>query len=257
MVSEFPVLWSFKCLRCISSMDNTYRNGDKPSSYSIKFLRYWFVNNLIQKHYVKYTRPLNILEVGVDKGQMNEYFFLSNEKNSVASWDAIDVVPQHEYLKKLNYNQIFPYNIDHGSPIKLNKKYDIIIMLHVLEHLYEPEACLDNLLPYLKTGGLIIGGAPTMPHVFSRFWEQKLRRKPKKAFGHVSVISPDKVLCFSEKRNLTVNFLSGAYLVRSHGSLLENSLIAPLWMKFNILFGYMFPSISNELYFSLSNSPKS
>ena len=63
--------------------------------------------------------------------------------------------------------------------------------------------------------------------------------------GHVSVFSPARVRRMAEQAELKVEFMSGAFLMRSKGSSLENSAA---WMRFNILWGRVFPGWPGEIY---------
>lgn len=249
MAKFIPFLCHFDSLNSIKKMGVTYDSRKKPSIYSFQLLRYFFAFGLIKNHWKSISRQIDVLEVGIDKGQMNEYFFSTNLDHIINDWDGLDVEPNYEYLNKLSYNHIYECNAEKDLHLN-NKKYDVIILLHLLEHLHKPEAFLDRLLPHVKDDGIIIGGVPTMPDIILPFWEKKLRKKPKKKFGHVSVISPPRVIRYTESRNLCVTFFSGAYFFRKTGSFIENSFFTPIWLRVNLLFGYLFPSIGSELYFS-------
>lgn len=122
-----------------------------------------------------------------------------------------------------------------------------MVLLHVLERLHEPEAVLARLLPFVKAGGIIVGGAPTLPDVFRSLRERQLRMDAQ-PFGHVSVISPYRLKKAAGHLQLSVEFLTGAYLLRATGSCLESSRT---WLRFNLLFGALCPSWPGEIYWML------
>jgi 2-polyprenyl-3-methyl-5-hydroxy-6-metoxy-1,4-benzoquinol methylase len=47
-------------------------------------------------------------------------------------------------------------------PNLLNQQYDVLCLLHVLEHLVDPVSAIKKLLPYLKNGGKIIIALPNI-----------------------------------------------------------------------------------------------
>lgn len=119
-----------------------------------------------------------------------------------------------------------------------------MVLLHVLEHLSNPESVLTRLLLFVKAGGIIIGGAPTLPDLVRPIRERHLR-KHAKPFGHVSVISPFRLRRAARRLQLSVEFLTRAYLLRATGSRLDHSR---WWLRFNLLFGAFCPSWPGELY---------
>ena len=82
------------------------------------------------------------------------------------------------------------------------------------------------------------------PRVVEGLREAKVR-KTAAPMGHVSVFSPTRVRRMARACGLRVEFLSGAFFVRSKGSPLENSA---LWVRLNVLWGAAFPSWPGELY---------
>jgi hypothetical protein len=124
-----------------------------------------------------------------------------------------------------------------------------MIFLHLLEHLRAPETCLRAFLPYLQPSGIITGGSPTMPKFIADAGYEKRLADRARPFGHVSVLSPERLELFARSERLEVAFLSGSFLVRAHGSWIENYAA---WLRLNVAFGSLFPSLGSELYFSLS-----
>jgi 2-polyprenyl-3-methyl-5-hydroxy-6-metoxy-1,4-benzoquinol methylase len=116
--------------------------------------------NLIRNHQININRPLRICEIGVDSGQMRCY--KENTKPiDIECWDAVDkkIKP---ILMQFGYNQKIEANVDKND-FELNDQYDVIIVLHLLEHLFEPESLISKLSTALKPDGIIIGGFPAVP----------------------------------------------------------------------------------------------
>ena len=201
--------------------------------YPTKLLRYWFMHNLIKDEQTRLERPLRICEIGVDRGQMLS--FCRDAKDiEIDHWVAIDCHLRPE-LKLAGYSSEQEADVD-KSDFVLNEKYDVIIVLHLLEHLFEPEKLVQRLSQGLTSEGIIIGGFPVMPHWGIAYQQKKIRRKSSK-FGHVSVFSPQRVKQMAASAGLDAQFMSGAFLLRKTGAWIENHSI---WMKINLCFGAMF-----------------
>jgi SAM-dependent methyltransferase len=195
---------------------------------------------------------IDVCEIGVDVGQMRSFLNaaveLGGDKVNLAGWDAVDALIREDILKPLGYKQF--YQVDLESPeFSLNddKQYDVMILLHVLEHLFKPEELISKIIPHLKPGGVLIGGFPSTPERFAQAREDKIRASAGK-FGHVSVFSPTRVREMAAANGLEVEMLTGAFFMRKKGFFLENYR---WWMRFNLWFGATFPSWPGELYWVL------
>jgi hypothetical protein len=214
------------------------------SRYPIKLLRYWFMYNLLQAEAERLGRPLRICEIGVDLGQMR-LFAQDAGFSQIACWDAVDVKPRPE-LQSIGYDSILKLNAEDPG-FRLEQRYDVVIALHLLEHLYEPEVALGRFSEALVQGGIVMGGYPVTPKVFSGFWQKRLRKNAR-PFHHVSVFSPERTIKMAARNGMKIDFMSGAFLMRRTGSFLENYRF---WMRWNLHFGACFPSLGGELYWSM------
>ncbi len=221
--------------------------------YPLRYLRYWFVFHLIREQYERLGRPLRICEVGVDRGQMLAFMngppIDSNRvglPHYVEQWDAVDTRIQPELLEKYGYTRLIEHTVGR-HPMPDLGKYDVVIVLHFLEHLDAPEHGVLELSSLLNHGGVLVGGSPTMPDILRRWWEKRLRSKAK-PFGHVSVISPARCRSFARLNGLDLEFLSGAFFIRASGRRIENSKI---WLRLNVSFGALCPPLGSEIYFSM------
>lgn len=216
-----------------------------PTRYSIRSLRYWFPQSLLRQLHERLGRPLHILEVGVGGSDLPA---LLGRPRWIARWDGLDVNPARDGDRF--YDDFIEADLEH--PIVLPRQYDAIVLVHVLEHLFEPEAAMARLVPALHGSGLLIGGSPTMPAPLALLRQRWLRRKNDgvavSEHRHLSVITPRRIRHFARERALDVDLLTGAFFLRSSGSCLENFRI---WIRANMLWGAAFPSLGGELYFSL------
>jgi SAM-dependent methyltransferase len=215
----------------------------KSVRYPIRLLRYWFGYHLLREEAVRRSKELDVAEIGVHTGQMLEFLRSAPAEVPLRKWTAVDAVILMEKLRRAGYDDFLEANIESPS-FELPADYDVAILLHILEHLFEPEAALQKVARRIRRGGALIGGFPVVPAIFARLRERKVR-KTAAPMGHVSVFSPARVRRMAAASGLQIEFMSGAFFVRSKGSALENSA---LWARFNLLWGAIFPGWPGEVY---------
>ncbi len=218
----------------------------KSVRYPVRLLRYWFGYHLLRIEAERLGRPMDVAEVGVHTGQFLEFVRSTPVVPTFGRWTAVDAVMLEEKLRKAGYDDFFEANLE-ASDFSLPGEYDAAVMLHVLEHLFEPEEALRKVVSGLRTGGVVIGGFPVLPEMLVQSREAAVR-KTAKPMGHVSVFSPGRVRRMAEQAGCTVEFMSGAFFMRSKGSPLENSAA---WLRFNLWWGAMFPGWPGEIYWMI------
>lgn len=225
----------------------------KQQRYSFRLMRYWYVERLLAAEYERLGRPLNVLEIGVDRGQMKAFVDGATPGQApYGQWDAADVQPQHEALAAAGYGQCLTLDLDDAESLATfvnqhARKYDAIVLLHVLEHTTKPERAVTFLSAALRAGGVMIGGFPVLPSGAARIRELQLRRSAA-PFGHISAFSPRRVRMMAEHAGLATDYLSGAFGIRASGSILENQA---WWFRLNTWFGALFPGWPGEIYWQL------
>ena len=215
----------------------------KSVRYPLRLLRYWFGYHLLREECARAGRPLAVAEIGVHTGQMLEFVNSSPPGVVYSRWTAVDAVMLTSKLKKAGYDDFHEANLEDPA-FALPTTYDTAILLHVLEHLFDPEAALKKIAAQIKPGGSLIGGFPVVPGFLAGIRERQVRRTAA-PMGHVSVFSPGRVRRMAHEAGLETEFISGAFLMRSKGSALENSA---RWMRLNLLWGRTFPAWPGEIY---------
>lgn len=220
--------------------------SDPKSSthYPIKLLRYWFMYHLIKDEYTRLGRPLRVCEIGVDRGQMRRYMQDAGFTD-IACWEAVDYKLQPELMES-SYTKQIQANVDLPD-FSLAEKYDVIIVLHLLEHLFEPEQLIEKLYPALVPSGVLIGGFPAVPQLLEAY-QQKKHRQTAKDFGHVSTFSPQRVKNMARSCGLSLDFMSGTFFLRKRNFFLENF---KGWIRLNLFWGALFPALSGEIYWRI------
>lgn len=215
----------------------------KRVRYPIRLLRYWFGYQLLREECRRAGRPLDVVEIGVHLGQMLEFVKSAPPGVEYSAWTAVDAVMHRERLERAGYTEFLEVNLEDPN-LTFPRQYDTAILLHVLEHLFEPEKVFGKIVGAIRPGGSLIGGFPVVPAPLAASREKQIRRTAD-PFGHVSVFSPERVRRMAEEAGLELEFISGAFLMRSKGSPLENS---ERWMRFNLAWGRMFPGWPGEIY---------
>lgn len=249
----WPPGWSLQPFSVVARMRATYfqAKGQAITRYPVRFLRYWYMRHLLEAHAARLGRPIAVLEIGVDKGQQLTFMDAPHGRalpDIASRWDAVDIAADASTLRSLGYSDYIQMNLEGGTVPPLTRRYDAMVFLHVLEHLHSPEACLKAFLPFLAGNGVLIGGAPTMPKVVADLGYEKRLASRARPYGHVSVLSPERIELFAKRERLTLALMAGAFFMRLNGRVIENS---KLWLRLNLAFGTLFPSLGSEVYFAL------
>ncbi len=249
MKSYHPSRWDIRFLadnQTVRSKDFGMTREAKSVRYPVRLLRYWYGYHLLREEGERLSRPMDVAEIGVHVGQMLEFANSAPVKVRAGRWTAVDAVLRRERLEKAGYRDFFQVNLENPD-FELPATYDTAVLLHVLEHLFHPEDVLARIAKAIRPGGSLIGGFPVVPGAVAGLRESQVR-KTAQPMGHVSVFSPGRVRRMAAQAGLEVEFISGAFFMRSKGIFLENSA---LWLRFNILWGGLFPGWPGEIYWLL------
>ncbi len=219
--------------------------------YPARLFRYWFVHQFLRIELQRIDRGLRVCEVGIDKGQLLHFVRADGTRQDVvpldiAQWIGVDIHVKHADLAPFGYTRLVETNIEQDVNW-LRSDTDVVVLLHVLEHLFHPEPVLLKMAGQLRSGAAIVGGLPSLPAFLAPQRERKIRANPN-ANGHVSAFSPARIRSMARECGLELEFLSGAFFLRAGGLLLEDY---GWWMRFNIAFGACIPDWPGETYWVL------
>ena len=108
------------------------------------------------------------------------------------------------------------YEVMHGNceDFKLDKKFDVIVMYEVIEHLDAPLVAIKNILAHLKEGGKLIVTTPN-PTALPQFISTVLNKQPNVFYDHVSEFSPENIQAICDRLGTRLSDVS--YFTRFDG----------------------------------------
>jgi 2-polyprenyl-3-methyl-5-hydroxy-6-metoxy-1,4-benzoquinol methylase len=96
-------------------------------------------------------KDLKILDIGCGEGLVAN--LIKKNTNEVTGMDVVDKYQKFLKYRKINFvkhdAEEFPYPFP-------SEEFDVIILLSVLEHLYRPDKCLEEVRRILKKDGIVI-----------------------------------------------------------------------------------------------------
>lgn len=104
-----------------------------------------------------------ILDIGCGDGLFAEHISDKNVKIGV------DFVPASDAINR-NFSKYYQHNLNEGLPAELEKseKFDIILMLDILEHLTDFDRIIESAKKILKSDGLLIISLPNVANIYVR-----------------------------------------------------------------------------------------
>ena len=192
-------------------------NGDFSILHKINPIRIRYILNQIEKtkkkHALnkKYFQKIEIIDVGCGGGLVCEPLARLGAKVSGLDFikKNIQIAKQHAFKEKLNINYFFS-NI---NKLRLKKKYDVILLLEVIEHLNSWEETLKRINDFLKPGGILIISSINR-NLFSAitvlfFAERILKWLPKGTHNYNKLVKPKELIDVLKKNNYNISDLTG------------------------------------------------
>jgi SAM-dependent methyltransferase len=145
--SEFPAIWYD-----ITTKDHFWA-----------YWRFKVLQKLLFKLNLDPSAKLLCLDIGAGQG------IVINQLEISTNWvlDANDTNPTFKNSSK-NRGQYYHFNI-HDKPADFKQKYDLILILDVLEHIKDDKGFLDSAIFYLKPGGNLIINVPAIQLIYSKY----------------------------------------------------------------------------------------
>lgn len=142
-------------------IDSPYIEGDTKFHNFKRRMTYRLPFKLIRK-YLKKNRPtsthIDILEIGVGSGYFAKFFL---EQYKTSNYTGLEFDPR---LIDVTKQKVPHANLVQGNAeeFSLDQEFDMVVSFQVLEHLYNPEAMIQNICDHLKPGGLLVVTTPNL-----------------------------------------------------------------------------------------------
>ena len=234
----------------ISYFGRTYREGKKVTwrdglAAIWIILKFWLIDDLYKDedknillsmsnthHFNKWLasclRPYlgnNVLEVGAGIGTMT-LEFLPRDHYTCLEIDPLHIITlKNMFMNKPNVD-VFNLNIEDSKEIRtLNKSYDTILCLNVLEHLQNDYEALKNMNELLIEGGRLLLVVPNCPNLYNSLDRAlgHIKRYKVKDIENLLTNSGYKIreLKTFNKISILGWFLNGNLLKRTHFSKIQ------------------------------------
>lgn len=214
------------------------------SRFRLRMARYWFASCEIEAHSLKLDRPITIVDLGCERGLTKSF----SPPEIRAQWIGLDRTLDRPELPSAGYDVLHRCEFDQRLPLE-SASADVVICLHVMEHLPNPGFLASEIQRVLRRDGILIAATPVLPLLFARIRERQLRRKIQRGVRtigrHVNAFSVSRWCELLKSAGLKPDAIGGAHFFRSDRSSLENH---GWWIRLNQFWGVLFPSLGRELF---------
>ena len=216
----------------------------KRTRYPFRVMRYWWAGCAIRDEARGKNESLVVVDAGCERGMMKRL----TPQSQRCRWIGLDKHINRRHLQSLGYDQALTCDFSQGLPLRVNTA-DVIVCLHVLEHMADPKSVMDEFARILRPGGVLLVTVPVLPRLFARIrqrqFENQLRLGKRQHGHHVYAFSPGILRSIAKETGLEAEFMAGSHFLRWSGNLLENY---KLWARINHFWGALFPAFGRELF---------
>lgn len=135
-----------------------------PKVFTEKFHKANFNIKYCVSFFKKYLEG-DILEVGAGCGSFTRYYYTKNIRSLLLT--ELDKTNFNILLERFKSNKIV--KIKKTTIFKINKKFDVILYIHVLEHIKNDNLEIKEAIKKLKTKGFLVILAPAHNKMYSNF----------------------------------------------------------------------------------------
>lgn len=220
--------------------------GAVPLTRHIRAMTYWWVSYVIREEVDRLKRPLVIADVGCERGLLKR--FVPPIEGS--HWIGLDIrVDSSVHLA--HYDEFYKCDFDQTLPL-LDSSVDMVAFLNVLEHLPRPTFIMAELARILRPEGMALIAHPVYPKFIAKIKERqyvKQFKSGRRKYGeHTIAFWPDRSQRLAEQAGFNVELMTSTYFMSWSKGPLENYA---LWIRFNQIWGALFPSLGQELCIQL------
>jgi SAM-dependent methyltransferase len=122
---------------------------------------------------------LEILDIGSGTGPAKRFI---DHAGVAARWTGVEIHPDRiELCKQLGYDRIIDDHDLEKGPLPVGAgSFDVVIASHVLEHLDDAQAALEDWMRVLRPGGMLILGVPMHLGLVAKLARARFRHRGRK-----------------------------------------------------------------------------
>ena len=205
--------------------ENVYKDDNKNNDIETKKSYLAQIKNFLNFD----KKKINLLEIGADNG--NFLKLIKEFNNNISSTVVEPNKKMHKKLKLLTKNV-------YGDIKQLprNKKFDLIIAIHVFDHIPNLTEFLKKIGKKLKRGGYIYGVVHDEKSIMAKILG---KRWPPYTLQHPHLFNPNSINSLFERLHYDKNFIVKTMNFFNLGFLFQNLFIAIFKKKIN--FPSLFP----------------
>jgi 2-polyprenyl-3-methyl-5-hydroxy-6-metoxy-1,4-benzoquinol methylase len=196
----------------------------------------------------RYLRGSYVLELGPAEGVMTELLARTDKHITVVEGSSV-------FCESLRHR--FP-NIEvvHAlfEQFKPNKKYDFIVLGHVLEHVEDPEGILRKALSWLGPNGRVFAAVPNARSlhrqaavIMNLLPQEDALNDRDRHHGHHIVFNPESLRAAFIRAGFVIDVFGGYWLKPVTNSQIESTWTQSMIEAFMQL-GERYPDIAGEIY---------
>jgi len=224
--------------------DFPFDDKTKKTRYPFRALRYWRAASAILEEVNKLKSNPVIVDMGCAQGILKRF---TSTTVKGARWIGLDNGIDDDLNQDL-YDEVHTCDLDKGIPLS-DGTADILVCLHVFEHLPRPDFTIGELSRVTRPGGLILIETPILPKWMALLRERQFARELKSGKRlpryHINAFWPKRWKKLAEENGLQVRHMIGSHLLRWSGNPLENYRT---WLRLNEFWGILFPSLGRNLF---------
>jgi len=201
------------------------------------------------------NRPIVIVDIGCERGLLKR-FVPPHAPSSVSSkdyWIGLDLRID-DAVSLANYDEFHKCDFDKTLPLE-DSTVDVVAFINTLEHLPRPEFTMSEIKRILRPGGVAIVIHPVYPKLIAIIRQKQYAAqfaKGNRNYGeHTVAFWPERSRKLAQEIGFTVEFTASTYLLSWSEGPLENY---KYWIRFNQLWGALFPSLGQEFCMKLRRS---
>ncbi len=147
------------------------------TAYAIK--KYKLVNTILHQYF---KNRVNVLDVGCATGEITDYLTDIN-------YTGIDIDKSNILEMKKRNLKVIEVDLSKEIP-KISKKFNVILMLDILEHLQNPATVIENSKNLLEKEGILLISLPNDYNFFNKIrflLNKNINWDPFDPYGHLHI----------------------------------------------------------------------